>query len=116
MTDHEVAALDGRVTRLENQITEGFDRLEMLLRQEISDLKSEQIADLRKQNERLGDDQRRLWDRLVEVERRENRRAGEHGGQGRILSGIWTFVAAVAGGIITWLATYFSSGSPPPHH
>jgi hypothetical protein len=110
----EVAALDARVTRMEIQISSGFDRIEELLRQEINDLKTDQISDLRKINERLADDQRRLWDRLVEMERRENRRAGDHSGQSRVLGGIGHFLSAAAGGVITWLATWLSGG--PPHH
>lgn len=111
----EVAALDARVTRLEDQITSGFERIENLLRQEISDLKTEQISELRKDKDRIADDQRRLWDRLVEMERRENRRAGDHTGQHRVLGGIGHFLSAGLGGLITWLATWFS-GNPPPHH
>ena len=113
----EVAALDARVTRMEQQISSGFDRLEGLLRQEITELKTEQINDLKKHLERLADDQRRAWDRIVEMERRENRRAGDHSGQHRVLGAIGHFVSAACGGAITWLATYFSNtGGNPPHH
>lgn len=112
----EVAALDTRVTRLEDQITDGFARIEGLLRQEINDLKAEQISELRKANERLADDQRRLWDRLIEVERREHGRDGTSSGQSRILGGIGHFLSAVAGGVITWIATFFSGGTPPHGH
>jgi Flp pilus assembly protein TadB len=112
----EIAALDNRVTRLENQISDGFERIENLLRQEISDLKKEQIDDLKKANERLADDQRRMWDRLVDMERRENRRAGDHSGSHRVIGAIWAFLCAAAGGAIAWLAGWLTSGSPPPHH
>lgn len=116
MNDASVVALDSRVTRLETQISDGFDRVETLLRQEISDLKTEQITDLRKANERLADDQRRLWERLVDMERRENRRAGDHSGTARVLTAVGHLISAALGGVITWAATYFSSGAPPPHH
>jgi len=111
----EVAALDARVTRMEQQITSGFNRLEGLLRQEITELKTEQINDLKKTNERLADDQRRLWDRVVEMERRENRRAGDSTGQYRVIGAIGHFVSAALGAAITYLATWFSGGSPPHH-
>lgn len=112
----EVAALDHRVTRLEGDIKAGFERLENLLRQEIADLKSEQITELRKANDRLADDQRRLWERLVDMERRENRRAGESGGSGRVLSALGHFLSATVGGLIAWMATWLTGGAPPPHH
>lgn len=112
----EIAAVNERVNRLEGQITTGFDRLENLLRQEINDLKTEQIKDLREANTRLADDQRRLWERVFEMERRENLRAGDQGGQHRVLGAIGHFLSAACGGAITWLATWFVGGSPPPHH
>jgi ferric-dicitrate binding protein FerR (iron transport regulator) len=114
----EVHALENRVTRLEDQITDGFLRIENLLRQEINDLKDEQLSDLRKQNERLSDDQRRLWDRLTEIERRENRRAGETGHANRILGGLGHFLTALTAAGLTWLATWFTGtgGNVPPHH
>ena len=112
----EVTALDNRVTRLENQITIGFQEIKDLLRQEINDLKAEQINELRKANDRLADGQRRLWEKVFEMERREVRRAGEHGGSNKVLGAIGHFLSAAAGGVITWLATWLSSGSPPPHH
>jgi hypothetical protein len=111
----EVAAVDARVTRLEEQINAGFADIKSLLRQEISDLKTDQINDLRKQNDRLADDQRRLWDRVVDVERRETQRTGDDQGKNRVLSAIGHFLSAAAGGFITWLATWLSN-TPPPHH
>jgi hypothetical protein len=111
----EVALLDARVTRLEDQITDGFGRIEALLRQEINDIKTEQITDLRKANERLADEQRRLWDRVVEMERRENHRVGDQNGQHRVLGGIGHFLSAGVGAVVTWLVTWFSGGTPPHH-
>src|SRR5579859_4153875 len=110
----EVAAIEARVDRIENKITSGLERIENLLRQEITDLKKEQIDDLKKLIERLADDQRRMWEKLFEMERRENRRVGEHGGQNRVLSALWHFLSAAGGGFITWLATFLSNGTPPP--
>lgn len=114
---NDVTVLDARVTRIEEDISSGFKRIENLLRQEITDLKTEQIQDLRKQNDRLADDQRRLWDRVNDMERRENLRDGEHGGQHKVLGGIGHFLSAACGGAITWFVTWLAgSGSIPPHH
>jgi len=113
---NDVAALSARVNHLEGDIKSGFERIENLLRQEINDLKTEQINDLRKANDRLADDQRRLWERVGDMERRENRRAGEHGGRNHVLSAIGHFLSAACGGAITWIATWFAGGGAPPHH
>ena len=118
----EIAALDARVTRLENQINSGFERIEQMLRQEIGDLKKEQISDLRElilslvgdlreAHTRIADDQRRLWDRVVDLEKRETMRTGGH----RMLSSIGHFLSAAVGGLMTWAVTWLS-GSPPAHH
>lgn len=115
MNDAAVHALDARVTRIEDQITDGFGRVEALLRQEINDLKTEQINDLRKANERLADDQRRLWERVFEMERRETRRSGHQSGAARVLSALGHLFSAGIGGVIAWAASYFSGGSPPHH-
>jgi hypothetical protein len=114
----EVAALDARVTRVETQITDGFDRLERLFRQEINDLKTEQIKDLREWNNRLADDQRRVWDKLNAMEGREYTRSGEQGHSHRIMSGVGHFVTALAASSLTWIATWFTGtgGNVPPHH
>lgn len=106
----EVAALDARMTRLEDQVTAGFNRIETLMRQEINDLKIEQINQLRKEQERLGDDQRRLWDRLVAIELRESQRVARD----RTLGSIGHFLSGALGALITWAATWFSGA--PPHH
>jgi hypothetical protein len=105
------AALEGRVTRLENAVTEGFSELKVIVRQEISDLKTEQIADLRKANERLGDDQRRLWDRVSELERRDHERKGS----GRLVGSITYFMSAGLGGFATWFATWITATGGKPH-
>lgn len=107
----EVAALEGRVTRLETQISDGFERIENLLRTEINDLKTEQITDLRDANKRLADDQRRLWERLGDLERRENQRVGGH----KALWDLGHLLSVVFGGLVTWLATWVASGKTPPH-
>jgi hypothetical protein len=107
---NDVAALEGRVTRLENAVVDGFNRLEAMLRQEIGDLKNEQINELRKLIERVSDDQRRAWDAIREGERRDYERSGTN----KIISGISHFAAIVFGGVITWFATYLTSGHTHP--
>lgn len=64
------------------------------------------------QNERLADDQRRLWDLIHKLELRDSQRVGGN----RVLGSIGRFLSAAAGGFITWLATWLSSGPAPPHH
>jgi hypothetical protein len=113
----EVAALESRVTRLEDQIVDGIERIEKLLRQEINDLKTEQIKDLREQNTRLADDQRRIWDKITQAEAREYTRSGEQGHSKRIMGGLGHFLTALCAAGLTWLATLFSGGgNVPPHH
>jgi hypothetical protein len=104
-------ALEARMTRLEDSMNAGFARIESMMRKEIDDLKTEQIKDLRESNTRLADDQRRLWDRVTEFERRENVRIGTN----RTLGAIGHFLSAGLGGLVTWIATYLSAGAPPHH-
>ena len=105
-----VPELKVRVDRLENSITAGLDRIENLIRQEIKDLKLEQLADIKQtidrvekdlkgDHQRLADDQRRLWDRLTSLERRENERSGGD----RRLHGAWISVSGLLGGAIGYL-------------
>lgn len=111
----EVTALDARMTRLEDQATAGFNRIETLIRQEINDLKTEQINDLRKANDRLSDDQRRLWDRVNDLERRENVRVGEKRSMGRAANFLSATLGAGFGALVSWLTAWLSNGAPPHH-
>jgi hypothetical protein len=70
-----------------------IERIEALLQKEIAELKTEQIADLRKQIERIADDQRRLWEAVRTLETDRNR---AHGGA-KVISGLMTFIASIAG-------------------
>jgi len=76
-----MGALEVRVGKLENALTEGLKDIKQLIVDEIRDLKSEQLADIRgtvdrvektlkEELTRLADDQRRLWD---DVQKRANR-------------------------------------------
>ena len=106
----DAGALEGRVTRLENAVTNGFERIEGLLRQEINDLKTEQIKDLREANNRLADDQRRLWDQVTELQRRDYQRIGS----GRTIGAITNIMSAVFGGSVAALVAYFTTLKPHP--
>jgi hypothetical protein len=122
MSEAALAALDGRVTNLERALNESLVRIEALIRQEIHDLKTEQIkdikedvarveADLKEQVKRIADDQRRLWDATRELEKRENQR---YGGD-RKLGWLGNLIAiALSGGIGGLLTAWFTSGRPHP--
>ena len=107
---NDVTALEGRVTRLENAVTDGFSRIEVLLRQEISDLKAEQITELRKALDRTLDDQRRAWDAIRALEQRWDQRQGSV----RTLGGLGSFLAVIFGGLVTWLAAFLTAKPPHP--
>jgi hypothetical protein len=103
--------LEGRVSRLEEQITAGFERIETLFRQQLVDLKTEQIADLKDRYERLADDQRRLWDLIHKLELRDSARTGSS----KAIAAVGHFFSASVGGVVTWLATWLAGGAPPHH-
>jgi len=108
MTD----ALEGRVSRLEIAVTEGFQRVDVLLRQEISDLKAEQLAELRKQLERSLGDQHRAWDAIRSLEQLKDQRHGST----RTLSGLSSFLAVLFGGIVTMLVAFLTFITTKPPH
>jgi hypothetical protein len=106
---NDVTALEGRVTRLESAISDGFRRVEELLTREITDLKNEQINDLRKAQERLADDQREMWKALRLQESFTHQRQGSS----KTIGGISNFLSAGLGGLIAAIAAYLSSGGKP---
>lgn len=101
----ELAAIENRVTRLENVFSDGLARIEALIRGEITDLKNEQIADLREANRRLADDQRRLWEALRIVENRESQRTGSDRTTGKAFTALMMLLTAGLTGFITWMTT-----------
>jgi hypothetical protein len=116
----EVAALDNRVTALEAALTQSLARIETLIRQEIQDLKSDQLTEIKrsldrierdatKTTDRLADDQRRLWEAVRTLERRENLRTGT----GKAMGSIGHFFSAGLGGLISAVATWLSLGRSP---
>jgi hypothetical protein len=102
----EVVALENRVTRLETQISAGFERIEKMLRAEINDLKTEQINDLREANKRLADDQRRAWEAIESLRRREEQRTGGS----KAFDRIWNIVSALIGGALALCGSWLSTG------
>lgn len=70
-----VERIPAMMEKLEH-LTEGMARLEALISREIQELKSEQIADLKRQNERLADDQRRAWEAIRNIENKGNQYYG----------------------------------------
>lgn len=99
----KVDALESRVTRLEEAISNGLTRIEDLLRQSIGDLKAEQIKDLKDNYLRLADDQRRLWDAVRVLEKAKSRNDGGM----QVVGLIWNVVSACIGGgivgVLNWL-------------
>jgi len=96
MTDH---AEPGRVQRMElaiETLVQSVARLENLIKEEITDLKREQIADLRKANDRLAEDQRRAWEAIRELEQTKNR---QQGGIGAIHAALMALVGMMSGAI-----------------
>ena len=132
MSDAAIAAIDGRVTALEKTVPDGLRRIEDLIRNEIHDLKVEQLSDIKKAIERIendtktaidrvdadakaaitriADDQRRVWDHIGKLELREGRRTGGT----RAFERMWNFVAAIMGGAIAIAGSWLSSRPPHP--
>ena len=82
-----IPVLEERVARLEHGVTAGLERIENIIRQEIQDLKSDQLKDikasidrverdLKGDHQRLADDQRRLWEAVRTLEKSNNERIG----------------------------------------
>jgi hypothetical protein len=81
------SALETRVTALEGAVNKGLDEIKELIHDEIQELKNEQLKeikasidrverDVREENKRLADDQRRLWDAVRALEADRNANAG----------------------------------------
>lgn len=70
-----VERIPAMMEKLEN-LTTSVARLEDLIVREIQELKAEQIADLKRQNERLADDQRRAWEAIRMLENKGNQYYG----------------------------------------
>ncbi len=84
-------------------LTASVQRLEGLIVREIQELKSEQIADLRRQNERLADDQRRAWEAIRTLENRGN----QYYGSMKTAHTITATISALIGGSIAAVIAKF---------
>ena len=84
-------------------LTNGMQRLESLIAREIDELKSEQIADLKRQNERLADDQRRAWDAIRTLENQKNQNFGSF----KAVQAIVVFVSTLFGAAIAAFVTKY---------
>lgn len=89
-----------RIPAIIQQLTDlasAVARLEMLIRNEISDLKTEQIADVKNSINRIADDQRRLWDAVRTI---ENARHESQGGV-KALYAAFLIIGSFIGSFIT---------------
>jgi t-SNARE complex subunit (syntaxin) len=98
VTDADAKLISTKLENLEGSI----ERIEALIMKEITDLKNEQIADVRKTLEkyasdgskaidRVADDQRRLWEAVRSLENDRNR---AHGG-GKVVAGLITGIISI---------------------
>lgn len=85
-------------------LSDGMDRLEALIRNEIQELKTEQIAELRRANERLADDQRRAWDAIRALENERHQAAGGF----RVIHGIIVVGSTIIGAVMAALVAKFT--------
>ncbi len=105
MPEAAIADLDRRVTSLESVVTSSLNRIEGLIRQEIQDLKTEQISDLKKSIERIGDDQRRVWEAVRSLEGDDKLRTGAARAVDKFGNFISIGLGATIGAIVTWLTS-----------
>ena len=104
---NDVPALEGRVSRLEVAVTDGFKRIELLIQKEITDLKSEQLAQFQRTLDWTLDDQRAAWAAIRLLEQYSKQRQ-------RIAQIVGGFLAVGFGGFVTWLATFLTAQHPHP--
>jgi hypothetical protein len=77
-------------------LQQGQLRLETMLDREIKQLKTEQIADLRRDKDRLADDQRRLWEAVSLLQQNQHISAG---GRQMVQTLMTACVGLVSGGM-----------------
>lgn len=109
-----IAGLETRIERIEDAVTAGLDGVKDFIKQEIQELKTEQLHDIKSSidrverdskaaHDRLADDQRRAWDAIRALEADRFRRQGGAGA----MKALWTSLTAVIGGgvgaFIAWL-------------
>lgn len=108
-----IPALEQRVAHLEATLTNGFSRLEEILRQQISDLKNEQLRDIKATidrverdgkiaHERLADDQRRLWDAVRALENDRSQRGGAVSVWHGLAHAVTAMLSGAVGAALAW--------------
>ena len=100
-------ALESRVGRLEIAVIDGFKRIELLIQKEITDLKSEQLAQFQRTLDWTLDDQRAAWAAIRLLEQYSNQRR-------KVTQIVGGFLAVGFGGFVTWLATFLTAQHPHP--
>lgn len=98
----QVRTLEASFTRTEAIIERTFAELKAMIKDEVLRLKNDQLAEIRKEAERLADDQRRSWEAIRALERNENERKGGF----KIIHALWAAVLAALGAIATLLVAY----------
>ena len=95
-----VERIPAMIQQLEN-LSQAIGRLEGLIHNEISDLKNEQIADLKRAVERISDDQRRLWEAVRAI---ENARSATQGGV-KTLYAVFVIASSILSSFVTVFVT-----------
>lgn len=95
----EIRGLTAGQSRVEVALEAAVSRLESLIRSEIILLKNEHLARIERDFERLADDQRRSWDAIRLLERRDAERTGGNKTWHAVVAGTIGLVAAVLGGV-----------------
>jgi len=95
-----VERIPAMIQQLEN-LSQAIGRLEGLIHNEISDLKNEQIADLKRAVERIADDQRRLWEAVRAI---ENARSATQGGV-KTLYAVFVIASSILSSFVTVFVT-----------
>ena len=95
-----VERIPAMIQQLEN-LSQAIGRLEGLIHNEISDLKNEQIADLKRAVERIADDHRRLWEAVRAI---ENARSATQGGV-KTLYAVFVIASSILSSFVTVFVT-----------
>lgn len=95
MTEAGEDRINLKLENLGDQVSE----LKDLILREITDLKNEQIADLRRDNERLADDQRRSWEAIRSLEADRNHALGGGKVVYMAITAVLTFIGSSAAAV-----------------
>lgn len=101
---YAINALERRVTGLENAVTHSLERIEVLIRQQIQDLKNEHLGELRRSLDRVTEevradearcmsDRKQIWEAVRDLELSDSRRTGSTS----TWKGFGPFLAAAVG-------------------